>query len=456
MWHIIGVCEGLQVRCLPQGAHISSAQLSKQETGEKMIVDLFAGPGGWSQGLRMLNPELVETEIGFEWDKAACDTRAAAGFNTIQTDIAQYPLEQLKGKVTGLIASPPCQDFSLAGKRAGIDGERGQLIREVLRWVDALQPEWVACEQVPPALPVWRDYAEVLRGWGFHVWCGVLNAADYGVPQTRKRAFLIAHKTRVVGPPEPTHAQVPEPSLFGDALQPWVTMADALGWGRRKPVWTLCSGLSDGGGHGADRWMSGGSSIRNKIDGEIGNGEWVLNSGQTESQRNRSVRPLDQPAPTIAFGCDASSWKWEIRPVLRKPNGFKVLPWDSAAPTVKPKDGHARFDDVAFIPVFEGETFIEYEDGKSRWALTRPATTVVSSFVPEVIAAPSGGEPGTSRQNRPGSIRIEISDALVLQSFPADYPLQGSKTKQFQQVGNAVPPRLAMHVLAMAMGVGVP
>ena len=413
-----------------------------------MIVDLFAGPGGWSQGLRMLAPEMVADEIGFEWDTAACDTRAAAGFNTIQTDIAQYPLDQLKGKVTGLIASPPCQDFSLAGKRAGIDGERGQLITQVLRWVDALQPEWVACEQVPPALPVWRDYAEVLKGWGFHVWCGVLNAADYGVPQTRRRAFLIASRNHQVGPPQPTHDKTPEPSLFGDALQPWVTMAEALGWGRRKPFCTVANSVGRG--------MAGGSGMRKVLFDEIDGGEWILNPGQSASQPNRSVRSIDQPAPTIAFGNDSASWKWEIRPVIFKPGGFKVLPWDIPSPTVKPKQETGRYDDVFFIPVFEGETFIEYEDGKSRWALTRPATTVVSSFVPEVIAAPSGGEAGTSRQNRPGSIRIEISDALVLQSFPADYPLQGSKTKQFQQVGNAVPPRLAMHVLATAMGVGVP
>ena len=76
----------------------------------------------------------------------------------------------------------------------------------------------------------------------------------------------------------------------------------------------------------------------------------------------------------------------------------------------------------------------------------RPATTVVGSFSPDVIAAP-GYRTQTSRQNAEGSVRVTVEEAGVLQSFPADYPWQGSRTRRFEQVGNAVPPLLARHVL---------
>jgi hypothetical protein len=80
-----------------------------------LIVDLFAGPGGWSTGLRALGL----ADIGIEWDAAACATRVAEGHLTIQGDVSTVPIEPFRGKVNTLIASPPCQAWSLAGKQQG-------------------------------------------------------------------------------------------------------------------------------------------------------------------------------------------------------------------------------------------------------------------------------------------------------------------------------------------------
>lgn len=70
---------------------------------------------------------------------------------------------------------------------------------------------------------MWRAYAANLAADGYNVWTGVLNAADYGTPQDRRRAILIAHRSRNVGPPATTHQR--GDGLFGS---PWVTMGEAL------------------------------------------------------------------------------------------------------------------------------------------------------------------------------------------------------------------------------------
>jgi DNA (cytosine-5)-methyltransferase 1 len=78
------------------------------------VVDLFAGPGGWSEGLRALSI----ADLGIELDAAACATREAAGHRTVQADVSRFDPAAL-GEVWGLLGSPPCISFSAAGTAPG-------------------------------------------------------------------------------------------------------------------------------------------------------------------------------------------------------------------------------------------------------------------------------------------------------------------------------------------------
>jgi len=98
-----------------------------------------------------------------------------------------------------------------------------------LWWVKTHRPRWVAFEQVPAVAPVWAAACLGLEQLGYSTWSGVLNSADWGVPQTRQRAFLMASQDNLVCPPIPTHSKhSTEVPLWGSLL-PWVSMADALG-----------------------------------------------------------------------------------------------------------------------------------------------------------------------------------------------------------------------------------
>lgn len=68
-----------------------------------LVLDLFAGPGGWGRALHVLGVR----DVGLEWDEWACKTRAATGQTTIRTDVALYPVRPFVGRTRGLIASPP-------------------------------------------------------------------------------------------------------------------------------------------------------------------------------------------------------------------------------------------------------------------------------------------------------------------------------------------------------------
>jgi DNA (cytosine-5)-methyltransferase 1 len=185
------------------------------------VVELFHGPGGWAEGMKLIGGPAA---LGVEWDAAAVATARAAGHRVLLADVAACRPGRRR---RGLIASPPCPGFSRAGKglgrqdlprivelahvlagdvpRDGWADERSPLTLEPVRWALAVEPEWVVLEQVPDVLPVWEAIGERLRGLGYSVWTGLVYAERYGVPQTRTRAVLIASRVRVVGEPVATH-----------------------------------------------------------------------------------------------------------------------------------------------------------------------------------------------------------------------------------------------------------
>ncbi|GAA3794262.1 hypothetical protein GCM10022226_12020 [Sphaerisporangium flaviroseum] len=330
------------------------------------IVDLFAGPGG----LDVAAEKLGVATVGVEWDASACMTRRAAGLATVEGDVRHYgPSDFSEADV--LAGGPPCQTFTVAGAGAGrraldevlrfvkrmvaredreeidrdlakLEDERTGLVLEPLRWaLEAIDDEKntpyraIVLEQVPAVLPVWEAYAAALDDEGYSVDCGILRMEQYGVPQTRRRAVLIARK-RDEGEkatlPQPTHRPYRKgvPREAGDQeLLEWTTMAEVLD--RRSPFFVI-SNYGTGG------------------------------------------------------------------------------------------DPKAR----------------------GRRASCEPSATVTGKIFRNRVVSPDGAE----------MERFSLAEAGRLQTFPADYPWSGRDVGQ--QIGNAVPPRLAMHILSAAFDWGHP
>ncbi|MER5889673.1 DNA cytosine methyltransferase [Streptomyces sp. NPDC001941] len=337
------------------------------------LLDLFGGPGGWDLAAQRLGLQVT----GIEQDHAACESRRAAGLGTVEGDVRIYDPADFP-TATDLIGSPPCQPYSIGGKGAGrraldtvldfaeqlaarrnirsglatLDDERTGLVLEPLRWTlealdDGRPYRTVMLEQVPTVLPVWEAMAQILRAEGYTVATGRMNAEEYGVPQTRTRAVLVARRNGEgqAALPAATHRRYSRTTGQEGGnpdLLPWVSMAQALGWGMtHRPALTVAVGTAAGG---PDPSCVGGSGSRATLYGERDAGRWIADT---------------------------------------------------------------RLADADDLPAYRG--------------------------------------------GRKDMIRVSVADAAALQTFPPGHPFQGTRTKQYEQIGNAMPPAWAEAVIRRAM-----
>lgn len=323
-------------------------------------LDLFAGTG-WGVACQRLGIE----EYGVEIMPAAIATREANGMTTIYRDVwegltdpAVVPDHDI------LIASPPCQTFSMAGSGTGrralddvlalieskvhehpdelqalteLSGfdDRTALVLTPLAYAMQWQPPHIAWEQVPTVLPVWEACADALRAIGYSVETGIVHSEQHGVPQTRKRAYLVARNDgHEAAFPTATHSRYysHQPAKLDAGVQKWVSMAEALG---RHSI---------------------GSVLRSNYSTGSKLGRAMAKKG---SARPRTTRSVDEPSLTITSKAGSADW---------------VL-------------------------------------GDHVEALT-------------------------------------ITDASLLQSFPAGFTFEGTRGEAFMQAGNAVPPLMALAVLS--------
>jgi DNA (cytosine-5)-methyltransferase 1 len=285
--------------------------------------------------------------------------------------------------------------------------DRTALVLTPLAHVHRDRPAMVTWEQVPPVLPVWEACAAVLERMGYSVWTGILYAEQYGVPQTRRRAVLIARADGVAAaPPTPTHSRYWErsPQRIDDGVLPWVSMADALGF----------DGFS---------------------------AQKVMGRGMVERYGERPGRDAHEPAFTIR----ASAGGME-------PGGFVLRSNYSSGARggIAPEGNKLPRTERS---VTEPATTLTSKAGSMNWIrrglASRPAPTITGG------GTETGGAEPIAKLDRYVSspdwvgdkARLRPEEAAVLQSYPHDFPFQGKRGRVFLQIGNAVPPLMAGAVI---------
>ena len=186
------------------------------------LIDVFAGCGGITEGFRRAGFNSV---MAVEWDRSAAATYASNFGDHVEcSDITKLPDDAFPSADV-VVGGPPCQGFSNLGRRDPAD-PRNLLWQEYARVVRSVRPRVFVLENVPQFLK--SDQFQLFVEWTrngclseYELAAGILNAADYGVPQRRRRAIVIGAKRGQVTLPPSTHGQ-------NDQSMPWATVRDAF------------------------------------------------------------------------------------------------------------------------------------------------------------------------------------------------------------------------------------
>lgn len=189
-------------------------RFSEKKIKDFIILDLFSGAGGFSYGME--KNQHFKTAIALDFNEQALLTfkHNMPKATTIVGDITNNDIKQeviklsKKEKVNMIIGGPPCQGFSLKGKKLGLDDPRNYLFKEYLNIVEELKPEVFIIENVKSLLSTsagWfkNQIINKVKELGYFVECGVLTASDFGVPQSRQRAIFICSKNKRIYLPSP-------------------------------------------------------------------------------------------------------------------------------------------------------------------------------------------------------------------------------------------------------------
>lgn len=212
-------------------------------------ISLFSGAGGMDIGFEEAG---FDVRVAVEFDPSCCATLRCNRPDrpVIEGDISKVEVQEILkvARLKPLQASvvfggPPCQSFSLAGKRLGMDDPRGKLVLEFIRIVRGTLPVAFVMENVKGMMN-WNGGAAMeaieeelkldvsFEGKKYHyeVSHGVLNAADFGVPQTRERVFIVGNRIGVTFQfPAPTHGAIANQRTLFDSRKPHLGVWDAIG-----------------------------------------------------------------------------------------------------------------------------------------------------------------------------------------------------------------------------------
>jgi len=377
------------------------------------VLDLFAGAGGFSLGFEQSGCEVIGA---VEIDQWASETFKfnhpnAVVYNKDISKLSDKEILDVFGdkKPNLIIGGPPCQGFSIANKSNGDPKDpRNSLFEHFVRCGRIFSPDFMIMENVPNLLKATTKSKEKvidiiireLEALGYFVYHSILSATDYGVPQIRRRLFIIASKKKLDKPfPNPTHT-IEKNDLFQKDLKKTPTLWDAIS---DLPVIEAREGAEE---------MGYTINPQNSFQIELRNNSKRLFNHKAMKHSKRMVERFK----SMVSGQSVSDVPEHLKPFKRNSNGViseKV-----------------------------------YDQNNRRMFGDRPCHTIPASFYANFV------HPFSDRN-------FTAREGARIQTFPDDFIFKGKSTVvshkllakegrdaekflcQYAQIGNAVPPMLA-------------
>lgn len=209
------------------------------------VISLFSGAMGLDLGLIDAG---LNVAVSQDFDKWCVETIRRNGHVAVEGDIRKLieddptcdfllkPAELKKNAVFAVVGGPPCQSFSTAGKRKGVEDARGMLYNQFIHVIETIRPRFFVMENVKglasmpsspdkESAPLIEIILDRFKALGYHTVHGVLDAVHYGTPQFRERLIIIGSRDKeAIFLPSPTHFHVHQ-----NPAMRWRTLFDAIG-----------------------------------------------------------------------------------------------------------------------------------------------------------------------------------------------------------------------------------
>lgn len=359
------------------------------------IIDLFAGCGGYSLGFKRAG---FHSKLAVEIDLWAADTYKKNHPETIliNDDVRSVnPLDYFSaGDIQGIIGGPPCQGFSLSGNRDPKD-PRNSLFMEFVRFVKLLKPQFFIMENVIGILSMKtkdkQSVKEIIRSEftkaGYHLCVVVLNAADFGVPQSRQRVFFFGIRNDM---PFSSADLIPLPTHSGN---------------HQLTLWDAISDLPQ------------------------------ISSGEGSEIQDYVTEPLNDYQKNMRQGSSSIHNHIAMRHTPRLVERFKQIKYGQSVKDVTAEHGQRKRGDANSI------SGIVYSQNNMRPFPDRPSPTVAASFQSNFIH-PYLNRNFTARE---GARIQSFPDTYIFMGKRTTMSWE-KHLSQYQQIGNAVPPLLAQAI----------